>query len=72
MSIETNLNESPFFDDFDETKNFHRVLFRPGYAVQARELKQYCKIKLNDLLVQFMLKELLLMVVILQPRHGNM
>ena len=38
--IETNLNQSPYFDDFDEDKNFHRVLFRPGYAVQARELTQ--------------------------------
>ena len=28
---------SPYYDDFDETKNYHRVLFRPGYAVQARE-----------------------------------
>jgi len=39
-SIETNLNQSPFFDDYLEGKNFHRVLFRPGYAVQARELTQ--------------------------------
>lgn len=38
--IETNLNQSPYFDDYDEDKNFHRVLFRPGYAVQARELTQ--------------------------------
>ena len=38
MAIETNLNQSPYFDDFDESKNFHRVLFRPGFAVQAREL----------------------------------
>ena len=38
--IETNLNQSPYYDDFDEDKNFHRVLFRPGYAVQARELTQ--------------------------------
>ena len=30
MPIETNLNQSPFFDDFNESKNFHRVLFRPG------------------------------------------
>ena len=29
-----------YYDDFDETKNYHRVLFRPGYAVQARELTQ--------------------------------
>ena len=33
-------NIQPYYDDFDETKNYHRVLFRPGYAVQARELTQ--------------------------------
>ena len=27
-------------DDFDETKNYHRILFRPGHSVQARELTQ--------------------------------
>lgn len=31
---------SPYFDDFDETKNFLSILFKPGYAVQARELTQ--------------------------------
>ena len=31
---------SPYYDDFDESKNYHRVLFRPGFAVQARELTQ--------------------------------
>ena len=35
-----NYSESPYFDDFNETKNYHRILFRPGYAVQARELTQ--------------------------------
>jgi hypothetical protein len=35
-----NLNVSPYYDDFDDAKNFNRVLFRPGYAVQARELTQ--------------------------------
>ena len=30
----------PFFDDYSEDNNFHRILFRPGYAVQARELTQ--------------------------------
>ena len=40
MGINTNLNVSPYWDDFDETKNFHRVLFRPGLAVQTRELTQ--------------------------------
>jgi hypothetical protein len=47
-SIETNLNQSPFFDDFNEDKNFHRVLFRPGYAVQARELTQLQSILQNQ------------------------
>ena len=35
-----NFNVSPYYDDFDPTKNFHRILFKPGYAVQARELTQ--------------------------------
>ena len=36
----TNFNVTPYYDDFDEDKNFHRVLFRPSFAVQARELTQ--------------------------------
>jgi hypothetical protein len=35
-----NFNTEPYYDDFDQTKSFHRILFRPGYAVQARELTQ--------------------------------
>ena len=35
-----NFNTSPYYDDFDPSKNFHRILFKPGYAVQARELTQ--------------------------------
>ena len=38
MPQETNLNVSPYFDDFDKTDNYHKVLFKPGYPVQAREL----------------------------------
>ena len=38
MPQNTNLNISPYFDDFDKDKNFYRVLFRPGYPIQAREL----------------------------------
>lgn len=30
----------PYYDDFDDSKKFLRMLFRPGYAVQARELTQ--------------------------------
>ena len=32
------LNVSPYYDDFDEKDNFHKVLFRPGFSIQAREL----------------------------------
>ena len=35
-----NFNVDPYYDDFDPSKNFHRILFRPGRAVQARELTQ--------------------------------
>ena len=35
-----NFNVDPYYDDFDPSKNFHRILFQPGYAVQARELTQ--------------------------------
>ena len=38
MAQLTDLNVSPYYDDFDENDNFHRVLFRPGYSIQAREL----------------------------------
>lgn len=36
----TYYNESPYWDDFNQDKNYLRVLFRPGYSVQARELTQ--------------------------------
>jgi len=35
-----NYNVTPYYDDFDETKGFHRILFKPGVSVQARELTQ--------------------------------
>ena len=38
MAQNTNLNTSPYFDDFDVTKNYQRVLFKPGTPIQAREL----------------------------------
>lgn len=40
MPIETNLNVPPYFDDFDEKKNYYKVLFQPGVSVQVRELNQ--------------------------------
>lgn len=33
-------NVSPYYDDYDPAKGFYKILFRPGYAVQARELTQ--------------------------------
>lgn len=30
----------PYYDDFDKTKNYLKILFKPGFAVQARELTQ--------------------------------
>jgi len=38
MAQITDLNVSPYYDDFDKNDNFQKVLFRPGFAVQAREL----------------------------------
>ena len=38
MAISTSV--SPYFDDYSEDKNFYRVLFKPGVAVQSRELTQ--------------------------------
>jgi len=49
VSLNTNLNVDPFYDDFDEQKNFHRVLFRPGLAVQARELTTIQSILQNQI-----------------------
>ena len=40
---------SPYYDDFDEDKQFHRLLFRPGRAVQARELTQLQTILSNQI-----------------------
>ena len=36
----TNLQLAPYFDDFDSSKNYQKILFKPGYPVQARELTQ--------------------------------
>ena len=33
-------NTEPYNDDFDENNKFYRILFRPSFAVQARELTQ--------------------------------
>lgn len=35
-----NANVSPYYDDFDSSKNFYRILFNPAAAIQSRELTQ--------------------------------
>jgi hypothetical protein len=40
MPIDTDLNISPYYDDYDETKDYHKVLFRPAVPLQAREITQ--------------------------------
>jgi len=49
MANQSLFNISPYYDDYDEDKNFLRMLFRPGYAVQARELTQAQTILQNQI-----------------------
>ena len=49
MPQQTNLNVSPYYDDFDPSKGYHRVLFKPGYPVQARELSTLQSILQNQI-----------------------
>ena len=49
MSSPTDFNLSPYYDDFAESKKFHRILFRPAFAVQARELTQSQTILQNQI-----------------------
>ncbi len=48
MALNTDFNVAPYFDDYDDEKNFHRVLFRPAVPVQARELTQLQTILQNQ------------------------
>src|SRR5210317_2169159 len=49
MPSPTDFNLSPYYDDFTESKKFHRILFRPAFAVQARELTQSQTILQNQI-----------------------
>ena len=49
MPSKTDFNVSPYYDDFNETKKFHRVMYRPAYAVQARELTTQQSITQNQI-----------------------
>ena len=47
--LTTNFNVAPFFDDYDESKQYYRILFKPATAVQARELTQLQTILQNQI-----------------------
>jgi hypothetical protein len=49
MTEKTDLNVSPYYDDFSEDKNFHKVLYRSGRALQSRELIQSQSILQNQI-----------------------
>ena len=49
MPSKTDFNVAPYYDDFTESKKFHRVMYRPAFAVQARELTTQQSIQQNQL-----------------------
>ena len=49
MPQKTNLNVAPYYEDFTQDKNFYKVLFRPGYSIQARELTQLQSVLQNQI-----------------------
>lgn len=49
MGLTTDFNQAPYFDDYDRKKNYHRILFKPALALQARELTQLQTILQNQI-----------------------
>jgi len=49
MAQKTNLNITPYYDDFNSENNFYKVLFNPGRSVQARELTTLQSILQNQI-----------------------
>ena len=49
MPSKTDFNVSPYYDDFSDSKKFHRVMYRPAFAVQARELTTQQSITQNQI-----------------------
>ena len=49
MPTTSNFNVQPYYDDYDALKKFYKILFRPAYAVQARELTQLQTIFQNQI-----------------------
>ena len=49
MAQAKDLNISPYYDDFDPSNDFYKVLFKPGFPVQARELTNSQSILQNQI-----------------------
>ena len=49
MPQKTKLNVPPYNDDFDINKEYYKVLFRPGYSIQSRELTTLQSILQNQI-----------------------
>jgi len=49
MATLTDFNVSPYYDDYADSSNYHRVLFRPSFSIQARELTQTQTILQNQI-----------------------
>jgi hypothetical protein len=49
MPQKINLNVPPYNDDFEANKNFYKILFRPGYSIQSRELTTLQSILQNQI-----------------------
>ncbi len=49
MPQSTDLNKSPYYDDFSDGKNYYKVLFKPGVTVQTRELTTLQSILQNQI-----------------------
>ena len=55
MAEKTDLNISPYYNDYSEDNKFQKVLYRAGRPLQARELTQSQSI-LQKLMVEFLLE----------------
>jgi hypothetical protein len=49
MALDTNFNVNPYYDDFEENKKYLKLLFKPGQAVQSRELTQIQSLLQNQI-----------------------
>ena len=47
-----NFKASPYYDDYVESSKYYKILFKPGYAVQTRELNQLQSILQKQIEVQ--------------------